>query len=97
VAGRVDDVESFAVPNRGGCGRGNSDAALLLLLHKIHGRSAVVHLADLVALAGIVKDALGRRRLTGINMGHDAEVAVVLDWMGAGHLQKSFGRRRYQR
>jgi hypothetical protein len=38
-----------------------------------------VHFADLVALAGVEKDALGRRRLAGIDVGHDAEVAIVLD------------------
>ena len=90
VAGRVDDVEPLAVPDRGGRGRRNGDAALLLLLHQIHGRGAVVHLAHLVALAGVIEDALGRRGLAGIDVRHDAEVAVVLDRMGAGHGDQSF-------
>jgi len=34
----------------GGRSRSDRDAALLLLLHEIHGRGAVVHLAHLVAL-----------------------------------------------
>jgi hypothetical protein len=34
-----------------------------------------VDLTDLVGLAGVVKDALGRRRLAGIDVGHDADVA----------------------
>jgi hypothetical protein len=34
--------------------------------------------ADLVGLAGVVKDALGRRGLAGVDMRHDAEVAVAL-------------------
>src|ERR1700690_193325 len=68
VAGRVDDVQSFAVPNRGGRGRRNGDATFLLLLHEIHGCGAVVHLPDLVALAGIVEDALGRSGLAGIDV-----------------------------
>ena len=41
--------------------------------------------ADLVALAGVIEDAFGRRGLAGIDVRHDAEVAVVLDRMGAGH------------
>ena len=85
VAGRVDDVQPLAVPERGGRGRRDGDAALLLLLHPVHGRGAFVHLADLVALAGVIEDPLGRRGLAGIDVRHDAEIAVVLDGMGAGH------------
>jgi hypothetical protein len=43
--------------------------------------------ADLMALAGVVEDALGRRGLAGINVSHDAEVTVVLDRMTAGHAE----------
>ncbi len=78
-------------------GRGDGDAALLLLLHPIHGRGAFVHLAHLMALAGVIEDALGRGRLAGINVGHDAEVAVILDPMGAGHGEILRCRRLYQR
>jgi len=53
-----------------GRGRGRDrDPALLLLLHPVHGRGALVDLADLVGFAGIIKDALGRRRLAGIDVG----------------------------
>ena len=87
-----------SVPERGGRGRRDGDAALLLLLHPVHGRGAVVHLADLVALAGVIEDPLGRRGLAGIDVRHDAEVAVVLDRMAAGHGSSSFDPpRRYQR
>jgi hypothetical protein len=85
VAGRVDDVEALVLPERGGRGRRNGDAALLLLLHPIHRRGAFVHLPDLVALAGVIEDPLGRRRLARIDVGHDAEVTVVLDRMDAWH------------
>jgi hypothetical protein len=51
-----------------------------------------------VALAGIIKDALGGRGLSGIDMRHDTEVAVVLYGMYAGHgLILEFRFRRYQR
>src|SRR6185503_19444674 len=85
VAGRVDDVEALAVPERGRRGRRDRDAALLLLLHEVHGGGAVVHFADLVALAGVIEDPLGGRGLAGIDVRHDAEVAVVLDGVDAGH------------
>ena len=94
MAGRVDDVEALAVPQRGGRGRGDGDAALLLLLHPVHGRGAFVHLAHLVALAGVIEDALGRGGLAGIDVGHDAEVAVILDRMGAGHGENFLRCRR---
>ena len=98
VSGRVDDVEPLVLPERRGRGRSNRDAALLLLLHEIHGRGAVMHLADLVALAGVIEDPLGRRRLPGIDVGHDAEIAVVLDGMAAGHAKLSpYCTGRHQR
>ena len=75
VPGGVNDVDLGVMPEGGGRGGGNGNAALLLLLHPVHGGGAVVDLADLVGLAGVVKDALGRRRLAGIDVGHDADVA----------------------
>jgi hypothetical protein len=42
-------------------------------------------LADLVGLAGVIEDALGRRRLAGVDMGHDADVAIAVERMAAGH------------
>ena len=73
--GRVDDVDAVlgqrqvhALPEAGRRGRGDRDAALLLLLHPVHGGGAVVHLADLVVDAGVVQDALGRRRLAGVDV-----------------------------
>src|SRR5690606_14428738 len=79
-----------ALPERGG-GRGlDRDATLLLLLHPVHGRGAIMHLTDLVALAGVEQDALGGRGLAGIDVGHDAEVAVTLDGSGASHGSLSF-------
>src|SRR5690606_1408739 len=68
VAGRVDDVEAAllavtAFPERGGGSSRDRDAAFLLLLHPVHGGRAIVRLAHLVVLAGVVKDTLGGRRL----------------------------------
>ncbi len=100
VAGGVDDVEALVLPEGGRRGGRDGDAALLLLLHPIHGRSAVVHFADLMRFAGIIQDTLGRRRLAGVDMRHDAEVAVVLDRMTAWHglkFQLEVGQPLYQR
>ena len=62
-------------PEAVGRGRRDGDAALLLLDHVVHGRGALVHLADLVVDAGVVEDALGHRRLARIDVGHDPDVA----------------------
>ena len=86
VAGRVDDVDAVAVPLAGGRGRGDRDAALLLLLHPVHRRRALVDLADLVGAPGVEEDALGRRRLAGVDVSHDPDVAGSVEGVLAGHL-----------
>ena len=48
MARRVDDVDAVVVPETGGRGGGDRDAALLLLLHPVHRRGTVMHFADLV-------------------------------------------------
>src|SRR5918994_4154009 len=85
VAGGVDDIQALVVPETGGGSGRDRDATLLLLLHPVHGRGAVVHFTDLVGLTGVVQDALCGRGLAGIDVGHDAEVAVVLNRVRAGH------------
>ena len=78
VARRIDDVDPVVLPGRGRCGRRDRDAALLLLLHPVHDGSALVDLAHLVGPSRVVKDAFGRRRLTGIDVSHDADVPCLL-------------------
>src|SRR5690606_33956185 len=92
VPGGVDDVEAVfrqglvhALPERGGGSGLDRDATLLLLLHPVHGGRAIVRLAQLVVLAGVEQDTFGRGGLAGIDVGHDAEVAVTLDGCSAGH------------
>ena len=98
VAGRVDDVDpvlgAFAVlgrPEAGRRGRRDGDPALLLLLHPVHGRGALMDLADLVGLAGVIEDALGGRRLAGVDVRHDADVAIAFERMAAGHFLSFLG------
>ncbi len=78
VARRVDNVDAGVLPGAGGGGGGNRNAALLLLLHPVHGRSALVHLADTVRDARIEEDALGRRRLAGVNVRHDPDISATI-------------------
>ena len=86
VAGSVDDVETIVLPVAGRRGRGDGDAALLLLSHPVHGSGAFMSLADLAVLARIEQNTLGRRRLAGIDMRHDTDVANHLQFMVSGHV-----------
>jgi len=92
MAGGVDDVDAVlrvlarhAGPEAGGGGGGDGDAALLFLLHPVHDRVAVVHFAHLVRQAGVEEDALGGRGLAGVDVRHDADVAVAFERSLAGH------------
>ena len=78
VARRVDDVDLVVLPVAGRRGGRDRDAALLLLLHPVHRRRTVVRLTDLVVHTRVEQDALGRRRLSGIDVGHDADVADLV-------------------
>ncbi len=85
VAGRVDDVDPVALPLAGGRRRGDRDAALLLLLHPVHRRGALVDLSHLVGAAGVIEDALGRRGLARVDVGHDPDVPGLLERELARH------------
>jgi hypothetical protein len=85
VARRVDDVDAMALPGARRGGRGDRDATLLLLLHPVHDGGAVVDLSHLVADASVEEDPLGRSRLAGVDVRHDADVACPLDRGRAGH------------
>jgi hypothetical protein len=75
VARRIDDVDAVIAPEAGRRGGGDGDAALLLLLHPVHDGSAFVDFTDLVGDPGVEQDPLRGRRLPGINVRHDADVA----------------------
>ena len=66
-------------PEAGRRGGGDRDAALAFLLHPVGHRVAVIHVADLVDQAGVKENALGRRRLAGVDVRGDADVARALE------------------
>ena len=86
VPGGVDDVDAAALPVRGRGGGTDRDAALLLLHHEVHRSRALVGLAQLVDLSTVVEDALGGRRLAGVDVRHDADVARILKGCISGHV-----------
>ena len=79
VAGRVDQVDAMVLPEAGRGGGGDGDPPLLLLLHPVHRRGALVHLADLVDLLGVEEDPLGHGRLARVDVRDDPDVAGALE------------------
>ena len=75
VARGVDDVDAVIEPVAGRCGGGYRYAALLLLLHPVHGRGTLVRLAYFVVDARVVQYALSGGGLTGVNVGHYADIS----------------------
>ena len=82
VAGGVDDVDGLALPLAVGGSRGNGDAAFLFLFHPVHGGLTFVSFTNLVGNASVEKDTFGGGSLTGVNMGHDADIAQILEFKG---------------
>jgi hypothetical protein len=89
VAGRIDDVDAVIRPLAGGRRGRDRDAALLLLRHPVHGGRALVNLTHLVGAAGVIEDALGRRGLARIDVGHDPDVPGLLERELARHEEVS--------
>ncbi len=90
VPGGVDDIEVIGFgfvgrlavfqrefPGTGGRRGGNRNPAFLLLLHPVHGGSAVMDFSDLVAYACIKKDAFGSRSLSGVDVRRNTDVPCI--------------------
>src|ERR1044072_7192703 len=67
-------IDAVFFPETGRRSASNSDTALLLLLHPVHGRRTLVHLADLVRDGRVIKDPFRGGGLTGIDVRHDADI-----------------------
>ncbi len=78
VAGGVDDIDANIFPDTGSGGGGDGDAALLLLRHPVHRRRAFMDLTNAVRASCIEQDALRGGGLTGIDVGHDADISATI-------------------
>src|SRR2546421_237246 len=72
-------IFAVAFPKTGRRGGRNGDATLLFLLHPVHGRRALVHLADFVRDARVIKDTFRRGGLTSIDVRHDADIPELTE------------------
>ena len=71
ILGRIEQFVSEA----------HDGAAFLLLFHPVHDGGTIMYLAYFVRDTGVEKDALCCGCLAGINMGHDANIAIALNKM----------------
>ena len=90
----VDDVDLLVAPEGRHGGGLDGDAALLFLLQVVSGRRrlqvlGVMDVDDRVLAPRVIEDALGRRRLAGIDVGDDADVADVGEGRCTGHGEDS--------
>ena len=76
-------------PEAGRRGGRDRDAALLFLLHPVHDGGAVMDFADPVRDPRVEQDALGRRRLAGIDVRHDADIPIPREWGLPCHVEAS--------
>ena len=87
VSRGIDDIDAVfvvlavhATPKAGRGRRGDGDAALLFLLHPVHGGRAIMDLADLVGYAGIEQYALCRGGFTRIDVRDYTDIPVSQYW-----------------
>src|SRR5690606_32740976 len=66
----------------------------LLLLHEVSGRGTIMDLAQLVDLAGELENALGGCGLTRVDVGEDADVAILAEVRHAYPYSISCAQRR---
>ena len=76
-------IHSF--PETGRRSRRDRDPTFLFLFHPVHRGGAIVDFTDLVVHPGVEQDAFSSRRLAGVDMRRNADVAVALDRSLAGH------------
>ena len=85
MARRIDDVDTMIFPVAGRCSRRDRDTALLLLDHPVHRGCAIVDFADLVVDARVEEDTFRCRRLTGIDVCHDADITSLFKGIFSWH------------
>ena len=78
MPGSINDIDAMFTPEAGGRGARDRDATFAFLFHPVHGRRTLVHFSDLVDFAGVKQNAFGRRRLAGVDVRADPDVAGAL-------------------
>ncbi|MBA7567338.1 hypothetical protein ES708_09048 [subsurface metagenome] len=74
----IDDVDAVLLPVAGGRRRRDGNAPLLLLLHPVHHRRALIHLADFIGTTSVIEYALGDGGLTRVNVSDNSNIAYFI-------------------
>src|SRR6266566_288838 len=85
VAGGIDNVDAVIKPETCSSGRGNRDAALLLLGHPVHSSSPFMHLTHTVNFLSVEEDTLSRGGFTSINMSDDTNITSFFERIFSCH------------
>jgi hypothetical protein len=67
------------LPETGSSCRSNGNAALLLLLHPVHGGSTIMYLTDFMAYTSVKKDTLSCRCLASVNVRTNTDISVAFN------------------
>ena len=71
----INDIDSMLMPETRSCSARNCNTAFFFLFHPVHGCSAVMHFTDSMKFSRVKQNTLRRRRFSGIDMSHDADIS----------------------
>jgi hypothetical protein len=78
MTGRIDDVDPVVAPQTSRSRGSDRNATFLLLDHPIHGRGALVDLADFVVVPRVIYVPLGGGRISRFDVCPDADITGPL-------------------
>lgn len=79
-------VHVHTAPESSSSSGGNRNAAFLFLFHPVHGRSAIVHFANLVINAGVEQNAFRGGCFARVDVRGNADIAITLNRSFASHV-----------
>ena len=94
VSGSVDNIDAVILPEAGGSSGGYGYTSFLLLLHPVHGRSAVMGFAHFTVYTCIEQDTLCGGCFTGVNVSHNTNISCHFKRYFSWHIFLRFAFRR---
>jgi len=73
----VDNIEAVVSPVASSCCRLNSNAALLLLFHKVRSCGSIVHFTGFMNFTSKLENSFCSGGLARINVGEDTNISVM--------------------
>ncbi len=75
VTGSIDNIDLGSQPKYGCSSGGDRNSPFLLLLHPVHGSSALMNLPNLMSSSRVEKNSLCRCCFSCIDMRHDTDIS----------------------